>query len=93
MIATKFLIPAEVIAQAESLQTLPPTWVATLRVSRSIGDDWLRNSNSAVLSVPSAIVPKERNYLLNPKHADFPKIQTQPSEPFVFDERLWLGCQ
>jgi hypothetical protein len=70
---------------------LTPTWAATLRVSRRMGDDRLRNFGSAVLSVPSAIIPKERNYLINPEHADFPQIQMQPSKPFVFDERLWLG--
>lgn len=56
--------------------------------SKSIGDAWVRASRSAVLAVPSAIVPMESNYLLNPAHPDFPKILIGPSLPFAFDPRL-----
>jgi RES domain-containing protein len=31
--------------------------------------EWLKSGTSAVLAVPSAIVPQELNYLLNPAHA------------------------
>jgi RES domain-containing protein len=41
------------------------------------------------LSVPSAVVPPERNYLLNPAHRDFTKIRIGKPEPFHFDPRLW----
>jgi RES domain-containing protein len=43
---------------------------------------------TAVLSVPSAIVTDERNYLLNPAHADFQHIIFLASQPFQFDPRL-----
>jgi RES domain-containing protein len=45
-------------------------------------------TNTAVLSVPSAIVMKERNYVLNPAHPDFQHIQFLSSEAFQFDPRL-----
>jgi RES domain-containing protein len=44
--------------------------------------------STAVLSVPSSIVMKERNYVLNPAHRDFRYIQFLASEPFQFDVRL-----
>jgi len=44
--------------------------------------------NTAVLSVPSAIVMRERNYVLNPAHRDFQHIQFLASEAFQFDPRL-----
>jgi len=44
---------------------------------------------SAVLSVPSATVPSERNYLLNPMHLDFSKVTINKAVPFSFDSRLW----
>ena len=50
---------------------------------------WVRAVKSAVLSVPSAVVPPERNYLLNPAHRDFTKIRIGKPEPFHFDPRLW----
>jgi RES domain-containing protein len=45
-------------------------------------------STSAVLSVPSAVVPAERNYLLNPAHPDFERIEMGEPRPFRFDQRL-----
>lgn len=59
---------------------LPPAWNARpeTSASRAIGDEWLDEAASAVLAVPSVIVPSEfrqhlpsMNYLLNPNHPDF----------------------
>jgi RES domain-containing protein len=52
------------------------------------GTEWTRAGRTAVLSVPSAVVPQERNYLLNPAHPDFRRIRTGKPEPFDFDGRL-----
>ena len=54
-----------------------------------IGDEWLAGRKSAVLSVPSVIVPTERNYLLNPRHPRFTTtIRTARQVAFSFDPRL-----
>ena len=53
-----------------------------------IGDEWVRSQRSAVLQVPSAVVERESNYLLNPAHPDFSSIVIGEPEPFTFDERL-----
>ena len=45
--------------------------------------------NAAVLRVPSAIVPVERNMVLNPDHPQFRQIRISGPEPFVFDSRMW----
>ena len=42
-----------------------------------------------MLVVPSAVIPAEVNYLLNPSHPDFARIRIDSPEPFVFDRRLW----
>lgn len=54
----------------------------------AIGDAWIRDGVSAVLDVPSAIIDRERNYLINPMHTDFKRIKRRPAEPFKFDLRL-----
>jgi RES domain-containing protein len=41
-----------------------------------------------VLSVPSAIVPGERNFVIHPDHPAFTKIEFRDSVPFQFDPRL-----
>ena len=55
---------------------------------RALGDAWAESGRSAVLQVPSAIVPDESNYLLNPVHADFSRIRLKPPEPFRWDPRI-----
>lgn len=46
------------------------------------GTRWASGMESAVLAVPSTVVPRERNYLLNPAHPDFREIQIAAPEPF-----------
>jgi RES domain-containing protein len=53
-----------------------------------IGDKWVRETRSVVLAVPSAIVPAERNFLLNPAHPDFRKLRQHKPVEFFFDPRL-----
>lgn len=53
-----------------------------------IGRDWLAQGRSAVLAVPSAVLPAERNYLLNPRHPDFAKIIMGEPEALETDLRL-----
>lgn len=52
------------------------------------GDTWLAEKRSAVLRVPSVVVPTEWNYLLDPTHADFDRIAIGPKQPVLFDPRL-----
>jgi RES domain-containing protein len=54
-----------------------------------IGERWLRSAGTAVLSVPSVVIPRERNFILNPVHADFATLMTPIVEPFSFDPRMW----
>ena len=53
-----------------------------------IGDRWVKESRSAVLELPSVIIPAEPNYLLNPAHSDFKRIRIGKPTPFSFDPRL-----
>ena len=53
-----------------------------------IGDRWVKESRSAVLELPSVIIPAEPNYLLNPAHSDFKSIRIGKPTPFSFDPRL-----
>jgi RES domain-containing protein len=84
------VIPDEVNVEPVSVSALPDNWrdpdpPAALR---EIGDNWLRRAETACLRVPSAIVPEESNYLLNPQHPDFGKLTMGLPEPFNFDRRL-----
>jgi len=54
----------------------------------AFGDAWIESGSSAVLRVPSAIIETESNYLLNPEHGDFAKIEIRDPIPFSLDLRL-----
>jgi len=54
-----------------------------------LGERWFTARRSAVLSVPSVVVPHERNFILNPAHADFSKMKAGRPEAFSFDPRMW----
>ena len=56
--------------------------------TRAIGDRWVKEQRSAVLRVPSIVVPDEYNYLLNPTHPDFAKIKIGKPIAYYFDPRL-----
>jgi RES domain-containing protein len=72
-------------------RTLPAHW-RTERiptVTQEIGSKWLHSLRSAVLKVPSVIVPGEANYVLNPLHPGFPIITFRKPETFSFDRRIF----
>ena len=71
-------------------EDLPEDWQvrAVSEGARRVGDAWLEAQASVVLSVPSVIVPEERNYLLNPEHPQFEELTIDMPRPFRFDTRL-----
>jgi RES domain-containing protein len=83
-------IPDDVSVEALSPDDLPKGWrtVSGHDGLRTIGREWVERAGSAVLSVPSAVVPRERNIVLNPRHADFERIEIGSPDPFDFDPRL-----
>lgn len=54
-----------------------------------LGDDFLDANQFLALKVPSAIVPHEYNFIINPLHPDFSKVKIITLEAFTFDNRLF----
>jgi RES domain-containing protein len=54
-----------------------------------IGEAWLRQFRTAILAVPSVVIPHERSYVLNPDHPDVSRLAIGEPEPFSFDPRMW----
>jgi RES domain-containing protein len=83
-------IPDSVAIREVDLSDLPADWrgYPALEALAQIGTAWANTGSSAVLRVPSAIVPTERNYLLNPAHPEFRRIKIGVPRPFAFDPRL-----
>ncbi len=78
--------------EIERLATLPATWRAPARSDSSIeiGETFLTEHKHLALAVPSAIVPQEYNYLINPRHPAFESLRVAENlEPFSFDARIF----
>jgi RES domain-containing protein len=85
------VIPVDVPdAVIEIPARLPDIWRAEppMGAVQDFGARWVRECRSAVLRVPSAVVSGEFNYLLNPAHPDFKRLQIGRAEPFAFDTRI-----
>jgi RES domain-containing protein len=81
----------ETLLRTLSVDKLPADWrrqPAPPSVQR-LGDQWVADADSPILAVPSAIVPAELNFLINPRHPDFSKLQILPPIDFAFDLRLF----
>jgi RES domain-containing protein len=88
------LIPAH-LPENISLETLakdelPGDWRthAGREALQTLGGEWLRQSRSCVLAVPSAVIPAELNFLINPLHPDFKYISLGEPESLNTDMRL-----
>jgi RES domain-containing protein len=83
-------IPGDLVVE-RLLASALPGWDATNQAaSRALSDRWLSDARTAVLLVPSLVTQgREHNVLLNPAHADFPRITCTPPEPVVWDNRLF----
>ena len=82
-------IPDDLI-QRRDTAALPPDWrdyPAPVRL-QEMGDAWLDAGATPALQVPSAIVPAEFNFLLNPAHPEFTRILIGEPRPYTFDPPL-----
>ena len=75
--------------EVTSLEALPDNWNAFPYSDQtvSIGSKFIEE-NGLCLKVPSAIIPTEYNYLLNPLHDDFHKVKFLDARPLILDKRL-----
>ncbi len=57
-------------------------------ICQTIGNKWYDEGMTAVLQVPSAVLPEAHNYVMNSAHPDFAKIKLVSAIPLIPDERI-----
>ena len=84
-------VPSSVAMTTVEAATLPEGWRGSPAPAslQAKGLAWLDARETAILKVPSAIVPPESNFLLNPLHEDFQNLVVHPPAPFEIDVRLF----
>lgn len=80
-------------ADSTSMETvdaakLPKNWVSNQEATRQIGSEWLASGRTALLRVPSALVPRTNNVVLNPRHPEAKRLQIAAAWEYPFDLRL-----
>lgn len=72
-----------------ALEKASPGWKSDAMVSRGLLMSWFKEQRTAVVSVPSAIVPFGTNYLINPLHRDSARLKVLHAERYPYDPRLF----
>ena len=72
------------------LAKIKDNWQQHLAYTQWMGDQFVSANQSLILKVPSAIVPQEHNFLVNPLHAEFKKVKVVKTELLQLDKRLLL---
>ena len=67
---------------------LKKSWADDISYSQFIGEQVLNDPDVIAFTVPSAIIPSERNVILNPRAAEFGKIKFLKVTDFTTDFRL-----
>jgi len=57
--------------------------------SQNFGDAWIQTSRHLAMKVPSVVVSVEHNYILNPNHKEFERIEVVKMDDIIFDKRLF----
>ena len=70
-------------------KNLKKNWQQDFDYTQWMGQEIIRNKEVLYVRCPSAVVPQEHNYLINPLHADFERIKLTEVSDFEFDHRLF----
>ncbi|OJV54885.1 MAG: hypothetical protein BGO31_16210 [Bacteroidetes bacterium 43-16] len=73
------------------LDQLPANWksIQSYPELQALGSEWYQSQKTLLLKVPSAVLPRESNYVINTRHPDFSnKIKIKETELFIWDSRL-----
>ena len=77
-------------AQKKSIKNIDVGWDAEPpgKASLDLGTTWLRAKNSALMIVPSVIIPEEFNVLINPMHPEISSIKATKIRKWLYDPRV-----
>jgi RES domain-containing protein len=84
-------IPDDSVMEVD-IKDLPADWRSFPHSdsTQKLGDRFIREGKYLVMKVPSVVVQGEYNLLINPGHREAKKVRVLKTEPFKFDERLFI---
>jgi RES domain-containing protein len=83
-------IPDALIKDIKSVEFITPKWSTEEAVNQlqMYGSNWLKKQENLAMRVPSAVLDRENNILINPLHKDFGKLKVLKIGKVDFDPRL-----
>lgn len=81
-------VPESTITEIDKV-VLKKNWWLDMEYTQYIGDQFLLSKAALALKIPSAVIPEEHNYLINPLHNEFKKIKVTSSKVYGLDKRLF----
>jgi RES domain-containing protein len=83
--------PDDLSRERIEIDNLPSKWrsPAALPQLAGIGNEFVRKAENCLLLAPSALAPNEYNWLINPAHPDFRRINILELEPLAYDPRMF----
>jgi RES domain-containing protein len=84
----KLVAPDDLRVERLRPDALPRNWVERAEITRDIGDAWLQRGTTALLCVPSAIVPETFSVLVNPTHGGASRVAVVAATEHAVDPRL-----
>ena len=81
-------VPDSLSSETMDMEAMGKNWRASTDVSRRAGDEWLRSGRSALVRVPSVVVPATWNVLLNPQHTESAQARIVRTHQHRIDARL-----
>ncbi len=86
----QYAVPANLKIETIYESDLPSDWnqLEGSKITQEIGTQWAQKNENLILSVPSAVVPNDRIYLLNPDNIKFSELRINKIDSFEFNRRL-----
>jgi RES domain-containing protein len=93
LVAISAEVPEGIPISSLDAEDLPRGWrkYPAPKALADLGTRWVEGAGTAILAVPSAVVPQEKNYLINPAHPRFAEILPGKPELLSLDSRMWNG--
>jgi len=83
-------VPNEISIERYDETMLPVGWDSDVYTSaRALGDQWLQETRSALLIVPSVVARLDWIAVVNPLHPEASKISISTPEKIIWDKRLF----
>ncbi len=90
LVSVEINVPEDLQITDIDSKKLPPNWrdYPAPEALQQLGGEWVAQGTTALLRVPSAVIPDEDNYLVNPQQSESSRIRVTRKSRFTLDLRL-----